>query len=52
MTEEELDEIERRALAAGPGLWRGERFCSDEDFRFIGAARQDIPRLVEVARRS
>jgi hypothetical protein len=97
MTEEELDEIERRALGAGlrasceepcaeatgPGpwetfiesegplgggnliwiggedeehpdlyLWRGEQFCSDEDFRFIGAARQDIPQLVEAIRRS
>lgn len=78
----ELDAIAARAEATGPGpwetflesegplggsnliwiggpdeehadlyLWRGEEFCGDEDFRFIGAARQDIPRLVEAARR-
>jgi hypothetical protein len=33
-------------------LWRGEQFCGDEDYRFIGAARQDVPRLVEAARRT
>jgi hypothetical protein len=79
----ELDAIAARAEATGPGpwqtflesegglggcnliwiggedeehpdlyLWRGEQFCGDEDFRFIGAARQDIPRLVEAIRRS
>jgi hypothetical protein len=79
----ELDAIEARAEATGPGpwetfiesegglggcnliwiggpdeehadlyLWRGEAFCGDDDFRFVGAARQDVPRLVEAVRRS
>ena len=75
MTDEELDGIEARALAAGPGaaLRRSEPLPADEldtiEARaeatgpgpwetFIesdaasGAARQDIPRLVEAVRRS
>jgi hypothetical protein len=79
----ELDAIAARAEATGPGpweifiesegglggcnllwiggpdeeqpdlyLWRGERLAGDDDFRFIGEARQDVPRLIEAVRRA
>jgi hypothetical protein len=31
-------------------LWRGDDLAPDEDFTFIGATREDVPRLVAAVR--